>query len=63
MGGSRAGRRGGGNEEEVSDALPQGGCLEEVGRPDAFSRAGGVQVYQPLVSQVSQVLPYRCEVV
>ena len=31
-----------GVEEEVSDALPQGGRLDQGGRPDALGGAGGV---------------------
>ena len=30
-----------GIEEEVSDAFPQGGRLDEGGRPDALGGAGG----------------------
>ena len=32
-----------GVEEEVSDALPQGGRLDQGGRPDALGGAGGVE--------------------
>ena len=32
-----------GVEEEVSDALPQGGRLDQVGRPDALGGAGGAE--------------------
>ena len=33
-----------GVQEEVSDALPEGCCLEQGGSPDAFGGAGGVDV-------------------
>ena len=32
-----------GVEEEVSDALPQGGCLHQGGRPDALGSAAGAE--------------------
>ena len=32
-----------GVEEEVPDAIPQGGRLDEVGRPDALGCARGVE--------------------
>ena len=32
-----------GVEEEISDALPQGGCLDEGGGPDALGGARGVE--------------------
>ena len=33
-----------GVEEEVSDALPEGGRLDQGGRPDALGGAGGVEM-------------------
>ena len=52
-----------GVEEEVTDALPQGGRLDEGGRPDAFRGARGVEVQHLLVSEALEVLPYCCRVV
>ena len=49
-----------GVEEEVSDAFPQGGCLDQGDRPDALRGAGGVEAQHLLVPESSEVLPYRC---
>ena len=46
-----------GVEEEVSDAFPQGGCLDQDGRLDALGGARGV------VPESPEGLPYRCGVV
>ena len=54
----------GGVEEEVSDAFPQGGRLDQGGRPDAGAGAGGVEAQHDVVFPESpEVLPYRCGVV
>ena len=53
-----------GIEEEVSDAFPQGGRLDQGGRPDAGAGAGGAEAQQDVVFPESpEVLPYRCGVV
>ena len=52
-----------GVEEEVSDAFPQGGRLDQGGRPDALGGAGGVEAQHLLVPESPEVLPYRCGVV
>ena len=52
-----------GVEEEVSDAFPQDGRLDQGGRPDALGGAGGVEAQHVLVPESSEVLPYRCRVV
>ena len=52
-----------GVKEEVSDALPQGGWLEQGGRVDALGGARGVEEQHPLVSEAPEVLPYCCGVV
>ena len=52
-----------GVEEEVSDALPQGGRLDQGGRPDALDGARGVEVLHLLVPEPPEVLLYRCGVV
>ena len=52
-----------GVEEEVSDAFPQGGRLDQGGRPDALGSAGGAEVQHVLVPEPPEVLPYRCGVV
>ena len=52
-----------GVEEEVSDAFPQGGRLDQGGRPDAAGGAGGVEAQHLLVPESPEVLPYRCGVV
>ena len=52
-----------GVEEEVSDASPQGGRLDQGVRPDALGGAGGAEAQQVLVSESPEVLPYRCGVV
>ena len=51
-----------GVEEEVSDALPQGGCLHQGGRPDALGSAAGAEAQHLLVPESAEVLPYRCAV-
>ena len=50
-------------EEEVSDAFPQGGRLDQGGRPDALEGAGGAEAPHVLVPESREVLPYRCGVV
>ena len=52
-----------GVEEEVSDALPQGGRLDDAGRLDALGGASGVEASHLLVSETPQMLPYCCGVV
>ena len=52
-----------GVEEEVSDAFPQGGCLDQGARPDALGGSRGVEAQHPLVPESPEVLPYRCGVV
>ena len=51
-----------GVEEEVPDAFPQGGCLDQGDRPDALGGAGGVEAQHLLVPESLEVLPYRCGV-
>ena len=52
-----------GVEEEVSDAFPQGGCLDHCDRQDALGGARGVEAQHLLVPESPEVLPYRCGVV
>ena len=52
-----------GVEEEVSDAFPQGGRLDQGGRPDAGAGAGGAEAQHVLFPESPEVLPYRCGVV
>ena len=52
-----------GVEEEVSDAFPQGGCLDQGGRPDAGAGAGGAGAQHVLFTESPELLPYRCGVV
>ena len=52
-----------GVEEEVSDAFPQGGCLDQGDRSDALGGARGVEAQHLLVPESPEVLPYRCGVV
>ena len=52
-----------GVEGEVSDALPQGGRLDEGGRPDVLAGARGLEAQHLLVSGTPEVLPYCCGVV
>ena len=52
-----------GVEEEVSDALPQGGRPDQDGRPDALGGAGGAEAQHVLVPECPEVLSYRCGVV
>ena len=53
-----------GVEEEVSDAFPQGGRLNQGGRPDGGAGAGGAEVqYDVLFPASPEVLLYRCGVV
>ena len=52
-----------GVEEEVSDALPQVGRLDEGGPPDAWADAQCVEAQHLLVSEAPEVLPYCCGVV
>ena len=52
-----------GVEEEVSDAFPQGGRVDQGGRPDALGVAGGAQAQHVLVPESPEVLPYHCGVV
>ena len=52
-----------GVKEEVSDAFPQGGCLDHGGRPDAGAGAGDAEAQRVLFPESPEVLPYRCGVV
>ena len=52
-----------GVEEEVSDAFPQGGPLDQGDGPDVLGGAGGVEAQHLLVPESLEVLPYRCGVV
>ena len=53
-----------GVEEEVSDAFPQGGRLNQGGGPDGGAGAGGAEVpHDVLFPESPEVLPYRCGVV
>ena len=53
-----------GVKEEVSDAFPQGGRLDQGGRPDAGAGARGLEAQHGVVFPESlEVLPYRCGVV
>ena len=53
-----------GVEEEVSDAFPKGGRLDQGGCPDAGAGAGGAEAqHDVLFPQSPKVLPYRCGVV
>ena len=53
-----------GVEEEVSDAFPQGGRLDQGGRPDGGAGAGGAEAqHDVLFPESPEVLPYRCGVV
>ena len=52
-----------GVQEEVSDAFPQLGRLDQGVRPDALGGAGGVEAQHLLVPEFPEVLPYRCGVV
>ena len=52
-----------GVKEEVSDASPQSGRLDQGGRPDALGGAGGAEAQHLLVPESPEVPPYRCGVV
>ena len=52
-----------GVEEEVSDAFPQGGRLDQGGRPDAGAAARGAEAQHVLFPESPKVLPCRCGVV
>ena len=52
-----------GVEEEVPDAFPQGGRLDQGGRPDAGAAAGGAAAQHVLFPESPEVLQYRCGVV
>ena len=52
-----------GVQEEVSDAFPQGGCLDQGAGLDALGGAGGVEAQHLPVPESLVVLPYRCGVV
>ena len=52
-----------GVEEEVSDAFPQDGRLDQGDRLDALGGARGVEAQHLLVPESPEVLPYRCGVV
>ena len=52
-----------GVEEKVSDAFPQGGRLDQGGRPDALGGARGAEASHHLVPESPEVLPYHCGVV
>ena len=52
-----------GVEEEVSDAFPLGGRLDQGGRPDAGAGAGDAEAqHDVLFPESPEVLPYRCGV-
>ena len=50
-----------GVEGEISDALAQGGRLEEAGRPDGLIGAQGAETQQLLVPVTLEALLYRGE--
>ena len=51
-------------EEEVSDAFPQAGRLDQGGRPDGGAEAGGAEVqHDVLFPESPEVLLYLCGVV
>ena len=52
-----------GVEQEVSDAFPQGGRLDQGGHPDALGGAGGAEAQYLLVPKSLEVLSYHCGVV
>ena len=52
-----------GVEEEVSDAFPQGGRLDQGVHPDGLGGAERVEAQHLLVPESPEVLPYRCGVV
>ena len=52
-----------GVEEEVSDAFPQEGGLDQGGRLDALGGAEGAEAQHVRVPESLEVLPYRCVVV
>ena len=52
-----------GVEDEVSDAFPQVGRLDQGGRLDALGGAEGAEAQHVLVPESPEVLPYRCGVV
>ena len=52
-----------GIEEEVSDAFPQGGRLDQGRCPDGGAGAGGAEAQHVLFPESPEVLPYRCGVV
>ena len=53
-----------GVKEEVSDAFPEVGRLDQGGRPDAGARAGGAEAqHDVLFPESPEVLPYCCGVV
>ena len=52
-----------GVEEEVSDAFPQGGRLDQGVCPHVLGGAGAVEAQHLLVPESPEVLPYRCGVV
>ena len=52
-----------GVEEEVSDALSQGGRLDQGDRPDVLGGAGGVEAQHVLVPESLEGLPYCCGLV
>ena len=45
-----------GVEEEVSDAFPQGGRLDQGGRPDGGAGAGGAEVQHDVLFPECEVL-------
>ena len=52
-----------GVKEEVSDTFPQGGRLDQGGRPDAGAAAGGAEAQHDVLFPDSPEVPYRCGVV
>ena len=52
-----------GVEEEVSDAFPQGGRLDQGDRPDVLAGIRGAEAQHLLVPESPEVLRYRCGVV
>ena len=52
-----------GVKEEILDAFPQGGRLDQGDCPDALGGARSVEAQHLLVPESPEVLPYRCGVV
>ena len=51
------------SKKKVLDAFPQGGRLDQGGRPDAGAGAGGAEAQHVLFPESPEVLRYRCGVV